>query len=121
MNGLRDNDPHQFGTDSSVAELAVHKGVEYEGMDSTIPGHVHEPHEPLVSVKCAHPAQAVPLQAGEPVEVGDVMTEAFGVQGFKLGVSDVTAPGVGDHETARAAASFFRSSSLTSTWGLIRR
>src|SRR6266540_6020293 len=64
------------GPDTPQARRTADDRVEDEGVDATVPRHVHEPDE-LAAVACADPTQAVPLDLAFPIVLQDLMAETL--------------------------------------------
>jgi hypothetical protein len=83
------------GTDPVVPILCGDRGVEDEGVDPAVPGDVDEPRE-LVILVGVHPAEAVLVQLGMPVDVEMGVIEALRVQGVDRCIRELAFPLIGD-------------------------
>ena len=82
--------------DPASADPGSRQSVEQEGVDTPVPGNVHEARKLAVFPR-ADPAQAMPAHLGLPVIIQEPMTEAFSMQGIQFGVRERAAPRVIDH------------------------
>jgi hypothetical protein len=94
--GALHGDSHEPRPDSAAAERVSHESIDQEGVGTPVPGDVDEGHK-LVVFSRTDPAQAVPAHPGLPVIIQEPVTEAFGMQGVQLGVSELATPRVIDH------------------------
>lgn len=70
-------------------------GVEDECVDPAVPGDIDEPHQ-LIILAGAHPAEAVPVHLGVPVDVQVGMIEAFCVKSVDRRVRELASPLIRD-------------------------
>jgi hypothetical protein len=70
-------------------------GVEDECVDSAVPGDIDEPRQ-LITVADAHPAEAVPVHLGMPVDVEIRVIEALCVQSADRRVVELGSPLIRD-------------------------
>jgi hypothetical protein len=89
----------QPGADAVAPNLRGHEGIDDEGVDPSVPGHVHEPHQ-VTTVPGAHPAKTVLLHLGAPVDINTPVTETLRVQDADGCVFEVTAPLIADRHPA---------------------
>ena len=80
-------DCYELRSDPAAPDAGRHESVEQEGVDAPVPGDVDEAHQ-LAVLAGADPAQAVPADLAPPVNVQELMTEAFGMQGIELAIRE---------------------------------
>jgi len=86
---------HKAGANAQVALPRVDQGVQDEGVDPAVPGHVDETNQ-LVARARGDPTQAVALEPPAPIVVEQSMTEALGVERVELAIVELAAPVVAD-------------------------